>query len=89
MTCAMPARRPGASAQKSAIQRLCACSPAQRASRSPALAGGGWSPRLALGKNGGTVLGKMTSATMPSDSSSVSRRFESQLRSPSGPFMSS
>ena len=36
----MPARRPGVRAQKSASQRLCACSPAQRSSRSSASAGG-------------------------------------------------
>ncbi len=35
--CAMPARRPGAAAQKSASQRLWARRPAQRRSRSPAV----------------------------------------------------
>ncbi len=56
---AMPARRPGASAQKSASQRLWACSPAQRRSASAAVTAGGWAVREVLGKNGGTVFGKM------------------------------
>ncbi len=77
--CATPARRPGASAQKSAIQRLCAWSPAQRSSYSAAV--GGCAIREAFGKKGGMVLGKTTSATMPSASSSASRRREFQLRS--------
>ncbi len=74
-----PARRPGASAQNSASQRLCAWSPAQRIVYSAAV--GGWAISEALGKNGGMVLGKRTSATMPSASSSDSRRAEFQLRS--------
>ena len=37
--CAMPARRSGASAQKSASQRLCACSPAHRSSYSAVVGG--------------------------------------------------
>lgn len=77
--CATPARRPGASAQKSASQRLWAWSPAQRIVYSAAV--GGCAIREALGKNGGMVLGKTTSATMPSASSSARRRAEFQLRS--------
>ena len=38
----MPARRPGTSVQKSASQRLCAWSPAQRFSASAAVTAGGW-----------------------------------------------
>jgi hypothetical protein len=77
---ATPARRPGVAAQKSASQRLWAWSPAQRRSRSPDVAGGGWFSSEGAGKNGGIVLGKMTSPTMPSASSSASRRSLSQLR---------
>ena len=36
----MPARRPGVSAQNSAIQRLCACRPAHRASQVTGVLGG-------------------------------------------------
>ena len=93
MSCSMiwhiPARRPGASAQKSAIHRLWACRPAHLAWRSAAEVGGGWSVSEALGKKGGMVFGKTTSATTPSASSSASRRVLSQLRSASGPFRSS
>ena len=53
--CAIPARRPGVSAQKSASQRLCAFSPSQRSSCSPAL--GGRAVRLLDGKNGGIGVG--------------------------------
>ena len=68
----MPARRPGVRAQKSASQRLWACSPAQRSSRSWASAGGAWVTSAPPGKNGGIVFGKMTSAAMPSASRSRS-----------------
>ena len=72
MIWAMPARRPGAWQQKSASQRLCACRPAQRlvevaVGRRPAAA----RTSEPLGKNGGTVFGKTTSATTPSASSSA------------------
>lgn len=77
--CATPARRPGASAQNSASQRLCARSPAQRCSNSSRVGAG--AIREAEGKNGGMVLGKTTSATIPSVSSSRNRRPEFQLRS--------
>ena len=53
----MPARRPGASAQKSTSQRLWACSPAQRRSASAAVTAGGWAVSDDFGKNGGTVFG--------------------------------
>ena len=46
----MPARRPGVRAQKSASQRLCACSPAQRSSRSCASAGGACVTSAAAGE---------------------------------------
>ena len=42
MIWAMPARRPGAAAQKSASHRLWARRPAQRSARSPSLAPGTW-----------------------------------------------
>ena len=74
----MPARRPGVSAQKSASQRLCAFSPSQRSSCSPAL--GGRAVRLLDGKNGGMVLGYSNSAARPSRLVSSRRRAESQLR---------
>jgi len=77
----MPARRPGAAAQKSASQRLCACSPAQRRSMSAVVTAGGWAVSEAFGKNGGTVLGKTTSPTMPSASCWELRISLSQLRS--------
>ena len=70
--CATPARRPGAAAQKSASQRLCACSPAHRCSYSAAVGAGVTS--APDGKNGGIVFGNSTSATMPSASSSASAR---------------
>ena len=89
MIWAMPARRPGAWPQKSASHRLCACSPAHRLARSPSVAPGGWFTRETLGKNGGIVLGKITSATTPSASISRSRRSELQLRSASAPVLSS
>ena len=89
MIWAMPARRPGAWPQKSASQRLCARSPAQRRSRSPSVAPGGWCTSDTFGKNGGTVLGKTTSATTPSCPISRSRRSELQLRSASVPVVSS
>ena len=41
---------------------------------------GGSATRLPSAKKGGTVLGKSTSAAMPSDSVSASRRSLSQLR---------
>jgi hypothetical protein len=41
---------------------------------------GGWAKSTKLGKNGGTVLGKMTSATTPSVCWSSLRRSVSQLR---------
>ena len=78
----MPARRPGVRAQKSASQRLCACRPAQRSSRSCASIGGACVTSAPPGKNGGIVFGKMTSAAMPSASRSRMRRSESQLRLP-------
>ena len=87
--CAMPARRPGAAAQKSASQRLCACRPAQRSSRSPASAAGGWCTSDAFGKNGGIVFGKMTSATMPSASSSRRRRSSPSCARRRSPWRSS
>src|ERR1039458_658260 len=52
--------------------------PAKRCSY--ASGGGGGAKRTKLGKNGGTVLGKRTSATMPSSSCCVLRRSLSQLR---------
>jgi hypothetical protein len=76
--CAMPARRPGVSAQKSTIQRLCAFSPAHRNSYSSAA--GGRASRFPDGKKGGIVFGKSTSATTPSSSSSRNRAALSQLR---------
>ena len=85
----MPARRPGAAAQKSASQRLWARSPSQRRARSPASAAGGWCTSEACGKNGGMVFGKITSATTPSASSSARRRSLSQLRPASSPSRSS
>src|SRR5262245_52910506 len=88
MIWAMPARRPGAWLQKSASQRLWAWSPAQRRSRSPSVAPGGWCTSDTLGKNGGFVLGKMPSATTPSASISRRRRSELQLRSASAPVVS-
>ena len=75
---ATPARRPGAWAQKSASQRLWAWMPAQRRSYSASV--GGRATRLPSSKKGGTVLGKSTSAVMPSASFSARRRSESQLR---------
>lgn len=71
--------RPGACAQKSASQRLWARRPAQRCSYSAREGAGAISE--AEGKKGGMVLGKTTSATMPSASSSARRRAEFQLRS--------
>ena len=75
--CAMPARRPGASSQKSASQRLCALQPG------PAqlvLAAAG-APRCSLpeGRTAGSVFGNSTSATTPSCLSLV----EPALASPS------
>ena len=52
--------------------------PAWRCSYSSGV--GGWAKSTKFGKNGGTVLGKMTSATTPSPFWSLSRRSESQLR---------
>ena len=64
----MPARRSGASLQKSTSQRLWARIPASRCSYSSG--GGGWANSTKLGKNGGTVFGKITSPTIPSASCS-------------------
>ena len=75
---AMPKRRPGAASQKSFSHRLCAFRPAHRRSYSSALRGPG-AASAPLGKKGGTVLGKMTSATMPSVSSASRRLPLSQL----------
>ena len=74
----MPARRSGCSATKSTIQRLWARMPARRCSYSSGV--GGCANSTKLGKNGGTVLGKMTSPTTPSASWSALRRSVSQLR---------
>ena len=82
----MPARWNGASAQKSASQRLCAWRPAQRSAKSAALGGG--AVMAEAGKNGGTVLGNTTSPTMPSAASSRRRRALSQFWSASGPSRS-
>ncbi len=73
----MPARRPGACAQKSTIQRLCAWRPAHRSSYSASV--GGIATRLELGKNGGIVFGNRISATMPSASRSRRRSSLSQF----------
>jgi hypothetical protein len=53
------------------------------------VAPGGCSTREPFGKNGGTVFGKITSATTPSASISARRRSELQLRSASSPTLSS
>ena len=87
MIWAMPARRPGASWQKSTIQRLCAFSPAHR--RSYSSGDGCGATRFPDGKNGGMVLGNSTSATTPSASSSAIRRLLLKLRSKSEPCRSS
>ena len=84
--CPIPARRSGYSAHQSASQRLCARIPASRSSKSSG--DGGRASNAMLGKNGGTVFGKMTSATVPSASSSAIRRSLFQLRSRSEPCRS-
>ena len=68
-----PARRSGLDAQKSASQRLCAWMPACRSSYSSA--DGGRAITAPVGKNGGTVFGKSTSAAVPSDSCSLTATF--------------
>ena len=74
----MPARRSGNSPHQSTSQRLWARMPASRWSYSSGL--GGWANSTKLGKNGGTVLGKTTSPTMPSASCWPLRISLSQLR---------
>ena len=78
----MPARRSGASEQKSASQRLCALMPAHRSSYSSLV--GGRATTMPVGKNGGTVFGKITSATWPS----AQRRESSQFRVRLSPWRS-
>ena len=82
----MPARRSGYSATKSASQRLCARMPARRAGNSSGV--GGPAITAPVGKNGGTVLGKTTSAAEPSASISSQRRSLSQLRTRRCPWRS-
>ena len=62
----MPARRSGYWPQKSSSQRLWARTPARRCSYSSGVGGAANSTKL--GKNGGTVFGKITSPTTPSAS---------------------
>ena len=75
----IPARRSGHSATKSTSHRLWARMPARRCRYSSPSRGGG-AKSTKLGKNGGIVFGKSTSATTPSDSMSDHLRSESQLR---------
>ena len=78
----MPARRSGNSSHQSTSHRLWARMPARRCWYSSG--GGGLAKSTKLGKNGGTVLGKTTSPTMPSASCCELRISLSQLRKPAG-----
>ena len=76
---AMPARRPGARRRSRPASGCGRAARPTRRSRSSGVAGG-WAMSRPVGKNGGTVFGKITSATRPSASSSAKRRSLSQLR---------
>jgi hypothetical protein len=73
----MPARRSGASAQKSTSQRLCARIPSSQSGKSATE--GFPQIKTLVRKNGGTVFGKMISPAIPSLSMSRPRSASSQF----------